>query len=72
MAVRPRLPATGLNVPFFSPAGALRSDGAATVQSSAGVAWADWWSGTRTVNLWWTLAWFDTVLRYRRSMLGPL
>lgn len=22
--------------------------------------------------MWWTLAWFDVVLRYRRSMLGPL
>jgi len=37
-----------------------------------GGAWHDWWSGTRNVDLWWTLAWYDTVLRYRRSMLGPL
>jgi len=35
-------------------------------------AWADWWEGTKNVTLWWTLAWYDTVLRYRRSMLGPL
>jgi len=35
-------------------------------------AWRDWWRGTRNVDLWFTLAWFDVVLRYRRSMLGPL
>ena len=35
-------------------------------------AWGDWWSGTRNAELWWTLAWYDVVLRYRRSMLGPL
>ena len=35
-------------------------------------AWADWWEGTRRTDIWWTLAWFDIVLRYRRSMLGPL
>ena len=35
-------------------------------------AWSDWWEGTRNVPLWWTLAWYDTVLRYRRSILGPL
>lgn len=35
-------------------------------------AWADWWEGTRRVDVWWTMAWFDIVLRYRRSMLGPL
>ena len=35
-------------------------------------AFADWWSGTRRVGLWATLAWYDTILRYRRSMLGPL
>jgi lipopolysaccharide transport system permease protein len=39
---------------------------------SSSAAWADWWSGTRNVELWWTLAWYDVVLRYRRSMLGPL
>lgn len=33
--------------------------------------WADWWEGTRRVDLWSTLAWYDVVLRYRRSMLGP-
>jgi len=40
--------------------------------SSTHSAWADWWAGTRNVDLWWTLAWYDTVLRYRRSLLGPL
>lgn len=35
-------------------------------------AFGDWWHGTRQVGLWGTLAWYDTVLRYRRSMLGPL
>ena len=35
-------------------------------------AWGDWWEGTRRTDIWWTLAWFDIVLRYRRSMLGPL
>lgn len=39
---------------------------------SAATAWADWWSGTRHVDLWGTLAWYDIVLRYRRSLLGPL
>lgn len=33
--------------------------------------WSDWWAGTRRVDLWSTLAWYDIVLRYRRSMLGP-
>lgn len=32
----------------------------------------DWWRGTRNVELWSTLAWYDVVLRYRRSILGPL
>jgi lipopolysaccharide transport system permease protein len=40
--------------------------------SSSQSAWADWWDGTRNVDLWWTLAWYETVLRYRRSLLGPL
>ena len=31
----------------------------------------EWWAGTRSVELWGTLAWYDIVLRYRRSMLGP-
>ena len=35
-------------------------------------AWADWWDGTRRADVWTTLAWYDIVLRYRRSMLGPL
>ena len=34
-------------------------------------AWADWWEGTRRTDIWWTLSWYDIVLRYRRSMLGP-
>lgn len=34
--------------------------------------WADWWEGTKNTEVWWTLAWYDIVLRYRRSMLGPL
>jgi ABC-type polysaccharide/polyol phosphate export permease len=38
----------------------------------AETAWADWWSGTQHVDLWGTLAWYDIVLRYRRSLLGPL
>ena len=32
----------------------------------------DWWDGTKRTDVWWTLAWYDLVLRYRRSMLGPL
>jgi len=40
--------------------------------SSTRSAWEDWWAGTRNVDLWWTLAWYETVLRYRRSLLGPL
>lgn len=32
----------------------------------------DWWIGVRNAELWGTLAWYDVVLRYRRSMLGPL
>lgn len=35
-------------------------------------AWSDWWEGTRRTDVWWTLAWYDILLRYRRSMLGPL
>ena len=35
-------------------------------------AWEDWWEGTRRADIWLTLGWFDIVLRYRRSMLGPL
>jgi ABC-type polysaccharide/polyol phosphate export permease len=31
----------------------------------------DWWRGTGRWDTWWTLAWFDVVLRYRRSYLGP-
>jgi len=33
---------------------------------------SDWWSGTKNTDLWLTLAWYDIVLRYRRSVLGPL
>jgi lipopolysaccharide transport system permease protein len=32
----------------------------------------DWWHGTRNIELWSTLAWYDVMLRYRRSILGPL
>lgn len=32
----------------------------------------DWWNGTLKAELWWTLAWYDILLRYRRSLLGPL
>ena len=32
----------------------------------------DWWDGTRATHVWLTLAWYDIVLRYRKSMLGPL
>jgi lipopolysaccharide transport system permease protein len=35
-------------------------------------AWVDWRDGTRNARAWWTMAWYDIVLRYRRSMLGPL
>jgi lipopolysaccharide transport system permease protein len=40
--------------------------------SSPAGAWRDWWGGTRSVDLWWTLARYDILLRYRRSLLGPL
>ncbi|MFM7136334.1 MAG: ABC transporter permease [Planctomycetota bacterium] len=36
-----------------------------------GSGWSDWWSGTLQIDLWGTLAWYDIVLRYRRSLLGP-
>jgi lipopolysaccharide transport system permease protein len=48
------------------------SPAAAIHQSAAAIAWDDWWAGTRNVALWWTLARYDIVLRYRRSILGPL
>jgi lipopolysaccharide transport system permease protein len=35
-------------------------------------AFTTWWAGTRNIELWGTLAWYDIVLRYRRSLLGPL
>ena len=35
-------------------------------------AFSDWWEGSHCIDIWWTLSWFDIVLRYRRSMLGPL
>jgi lipopolysaccharide transport system permease protein len=44
----------------------------ATSQDHAAAALSDWWSGTRNTELWLTLAWYEIVLRYRRSMLGPL
>jgi lipopolysaccharide transport system permease protein len=31
----------------------------------------DWWKGSKQVEVWLTLAWFDILLRYRRSVLGP-
>ena len=31
----------------------------------------EWWKGTARIDAWATLAWFDVVLRYRRSLLGP-
>jgi lipopolysaccharide transport system permease protein len=40
-------------------------------QSKPLTAGQDWWLGTSRVNVWWSLAWFDITLRYRRSMLGP-
>jgi len=43
-----------------------------TSQDHATAALNDWWSGTRNTELWLTLAWYEIVLRYRRSMLGPL
>ena len=43
-----------------------------TVPPHVAAAGRDWWRGTRNAELWWTLAWFDIVLRYRRSLLGPL
>jgi lipopolysaccharide transport system permease protein len=52
------------------PSSPPRSDARAEDDTSA--AWSDWLEGTRNVPLWWTLAWYDTVLRYRRSILGPL
>jgi len=50
------------------PARFRMSDTASSMES----AWDDWWAGTRNVDLWWTLAWYEIVLRYRRSLLGPL
>ena len=32
----------------------------------------DWWDGSKRTDVWWTLAWYDLVLRYRRSLLGPI
>lgn len=40
--------------------------------STADGPFADWLDGTRRFDLWGTLAWYDTLLRYRRSLLGPL
>lgn len=41
-------------------------------ESSLRACFRDWWTGIRNFELWGTLAWYDVVLRYRRSMLGPL
>lgn len=35
-------------------------------------AFQDWWDGSKRTDVWWTLAWYDLVLRYRRSLLGPI
>jgi lipopolysaccharide transport system permease protein len=32
----------------------------------------NWWQGTKNYYVWWTLAWYDIVLRYRRSVIGPI
>lgn len=48
------------------------SETQSTAADPVASAWRDWWHGTRSVDLWLTLAWYDIVLRYRRSMLGPL
>ncbi|MFM8872635.1 MAG: ABC transporter permease, partial [Phycisphaerales bacterium] len=32
----------------------------------------DFVEGTKAWESWLTLAWYDVLLRYRRSMLGPL
>lgn len=50
----------------------VATSGSAGFAELAQEAWSDWWSGTRNVALWTTLAWYDVVLKYRRSMLGPL
>jgi len=43
------------------------------VESAAcGTAWDDWFTGTRHFEIWLSLAWYDVLLRYRRSLLGPL
>ncbi len=36
------------------------------------VSMQDWLDGTRRISLWYTLAYYDVFLRYRRSALGPL
>jgi lipopolysaccharide transport system permease protein len=41
-------------------------------ESSLRAGLRDWWNGTCNFELWGTLAWYDVMLRYRRSMLGPL
>ncbi len=32
---------------------------------------SEWWDGTRSSDMWLTLAWYDISLRYRGSLLGP-
>jgi lipopolysaccharide transport system permease protein len=59
--------------PVADPAGpAQKTTAAASQGNAAAIAWEDWWAGTRNVPLWWTLARYDILLRYRRSILGPL
>jgi lipopolysaccharide transport system permease protein len=50
----------------------LDTSGTAGFAALTQKAWNDWWAGTRNTALWLTLAWYDIVLKYRRSMLGPL
>jgi len=40
--------------------------------AGCGTAWDDWFTGTRHAEIWLSLAWYDVLLRYRRSLLGPV
>lgn len=68
---RPGEPVPGPPAPPIQPASVVFSPMNASSSDSRS-AWEDWWAGTKNVDLWWTLAWYDTVSRYRRSLLGPL
>lgn len=50
--------------PFLQPGG--------VGSAACGTAWDDWFTGTRHFEIWLSLAWYDVLLRYRRSLLGPL